>query len=124
MSRLVPSARMRSPNTPFDAQFRVERGGGNSSGSTTMNTSAAAPASTAHQPIHTRLHAARAISGSTAKRTQTLHGLAWRIHCSPRRPNSPAMRPSGVDVVMARRVRARRETDQQADPRGSPGLSP
>jgi hypothetical protein len=66
----------------------VERGGGSSSGLTIMNTRAKATAASDHQPIHSRLQTARASSGRTAKRAQTLTGLAWRIQLSPASPNS------------------------------------
>src|SRR5918998_5349219 len=79
---------MRSPNTPLEAQLRVEGGGGNSSGLTIMNTRTRATAASDHQPIHSRLQMARASSGRTANRVQTLTGLAWRIHLSPSSPNS------------------------------------
>ena len=58
------------------AQFLVERGGGNSSGLTIMNTSTRTTAASDHQPIHSRLQMARASSGRTANRVQTLTGLA------------------------------------------------
>src|SRR3712207_2920443 len=90
---------MRSPNTPLDAQFRVDRGGGNSSGSTTVKTSDAPRGSSDRRPIHRRLQTDRAISGRTANRTQTLAGLACRSQVSSRRPNSLASRASVVTAA-------------------------
>ena len=95
------SAQMRSPNTPLEAQFLVERGGGNSSGLTIMNTRTRATAASDHQPIHSRLQMARASSGSTANRVQTLTGLAWRIQASPCSPNSLVTEMLMTDLLHA-----------------------
>jgi hypothetical protein len=92
---------MRSPNTPLEAQCLVERGGGNSSGLTIMNTRTRATAASDHQPIHSRLQTARASRGRTAKRVQTLTGLAWRIQRSPSSPNSLVTEMLIADLLRA-----------------------
>src|SRR3712207_6442099 len=93
---MVRSAQMRSPNTPFDAQLRVERGGLNSRGLTIIQTIERATGIRQYQPIQSRLQIESASSERTEKRVQTLRGFAWRIHVSPSRPKSLATRRSEV----------------------------
>ena len=99
MATVSRSAQMRSPNTPLEAQLRVDRGGLNRSGLTIIQTSATATAIRQYQPIHSRLQIASASSETTEKRVQTLHGFAWRIQASPSRPKSLASRRSVVAAL-------------------------
>src|SRR5215211_1202639 len=101
-STVSRSDQMCSPNTLFEAQFRVEPDFRNSSGLTIMNTSTRATAATDHQPIQSRLQTARISRGRTANRVQTDHGLAWRIQLSPLSPNRLATLRS--EVPLARRL--------------------
>ena len=65
-----------------------------------MNTTDRTSGTSDHQPIQSRLQIEAASSGRTAKRVQTLQGLAWRIQVSPRSPNSLATRRSPVEPVV------------------------
>src|SRR5215211_2615782 len=83
---------MRSPRTPFEAQLRVEGGGAKNSGFTNSQTSDSARGTRKSRPIQSRLQIESTSMGSTAKRVQTLAGLAWRIQLSPLSPKTRATR--------------------------------
>jgi hypothetical protein len=83
----------------LDAQFLVDRGVANNSGLTSMKISESATGTRDHQPIQSRLQTEAASSGTTAKRVQTLIGLACRIQFSPSSPKNRATLRSLVSLV-------------------------
>ncbi len=99
MVTLLRSAQMRSPNTPFEAQLRVDFGFLKTRGLTNIQTIASARGIRHRSPIHARLQIASASSESTLNLVHTLSGFAWRIQCSPSSPKALATRLSVVALT-------------------------
>jgi hypothetical protein len=76
ISTLFRSAKMRSPKTPLEAQFFVDRGFGNSRGLTIIHIIERVIGIRQYHPIQSRLQIEIASSDKTVNRVHTLIGFA------------------------------------------------